>query len=198
MGWCRSRMRFPFFPTLLVLLVCHLPLFPMDGEGDNAIPRFESKIIPIFEANCLICHGEKATQAGLDLRSRDGLLKGGISGPAIVPGLASESLLMEKVFSGTMPMGGEKLSAQEIELVRQWIDTGALQEGETAADVAKLPKGLQVTEREVMATILHVRCVVCHGRRQHEAGLDLRTTAGLLRGGDRDRPSSRENRTKVY
>ena len=183
MSCYRSRTKVFLFPAFLVLFVCPVPLFPMDREGDKSIPRFESKIVPIFEANCLICHGEKAKQAGLDLRSRDGLLKGGISGPAVVPGSASESLLMEKVFSGAMPMGGEKLSAQEIELVRQWIDAGALKEGETAADVGKLPQGLQVTEREVMATILHVRCVVCHGRRQQQAGLDLRTTASLLKGG---------------
>ena len=38
----------------------------------------------------------------------------------------------------------------------------------------------QVTEREVMVTILHVRCLVCHGRQRQEGGLDMQTHASLL------------------
>ena len=150
-------------------------------EASRKVPRFESDIQPIFEATCLVCHGENLQQNRLDLRTRESVLKGGEFGPAIVPGSAEESLLFEKVSSGAMPMGREKLSPLEIELIQRWIDAGALKEGEEAG--SETLKALQVTERDVMVPILHVRCVVCHGRRKQEGGLDVRTRASLLKGG---------------
>ena len=78
-------------------------------------------------------------------------------------------------------MGREKLSPLEIELIQRWIDAGALKEGEEAG--GETLKVLQVTERDVMVPILHVRCVVCHGRQMQEGGLDVRTRASLLKGG---------------
>ena len=55
-------------------------------EASQEIARFESDILPIFEAKCLACHGEKLQQNGLDLRTRESVLKGGESGPAVEPG----------------------------------------------------------------------------------------------------------------
>ena len=83
-----------------------------------------------FEANCLACHGETLQQNGLDLRTRGSVLKGAGSGSAVRPGSADESLLFEKVLSGSMPVGDDKLSPEEIELIRDWIDSGAWSEGE--------------------------------------------------------------------
>ena len=65
-------------------------------------------------------------------------------------------------------MGREKLSPLEIELIQRWVDAGALKEGEEAG--GETLKALQVTERDVMVPILHVRCVVCHGRRKQDGG----------------------------
>ena len=153
------------------------------GQETQKDPRFESHILPIFQSNCLLCHGEKIQQNGLDLRTRESVLRGGETGPAIVPGSVAESLLFEKVSSGEMPTGGEKLSAQKIEVIRRWIDAGGLKEGETLETARKQPKANQVTEREVMVTILHLKCLVCHGKRKQEGELNLRTRAGLLKGG---------------
>jgi mono/diheme cytochrome c family protein len=144
---------------------------------------FEINILPIVQANCLVCHGENLQQNGLDLRTRDSIQKGGESGPAIVPGSAEESLLFEKVSSGEMPMGGEKLSDEEIERIRHWINAGALNEGEDAETANQQRKLDEVTQREVLGTILKLKCVMCHGRRKQEGNLDLRTRAGLLKGG---------------
>ena len=169
--------------TLLALAVgCGLVSGAL-GEESQEVPRFESDILPIFEANCLVCHGEKLQQNGLDLRTRGSILKGGETRPAIVPGSAAESLLFEKVSSGQMPMGEGKLSVEEIELVRRWIDAGGLKEGEDLETVSKRREAKRVTEREIMAAILPVKCVVCHGRRNQEGGLDMRVRAGLLKGG---------------
>ena len=169
--------------TLLALAVgCGLVSGAL-GEESQEVPRFESDILPIFEANCLVCHGEKLQQNGLDLRTRGSILKGGETRPAIVPGSAAESLLFEKVSSGQMPLGGEKLSVEEMELIRRWIDAGGLKEGEDLETVSKRREAKRVTEREIMGAILPVKCAVCHGRRNQEGGLDLRVRAGLLKGG---------------
>ena len=94
-----------------------------------------------------------------------------------------ESLLLQKVSSGEMPMGPGKLSADEIELIREWIEVGALKRGEDPEAAKTQLAAQQVTEREALVTILHVKCIVCHGKRIRRAKLDLRTRAGLLKGG---------------
>lgn len=49
--------------------------------------------IAILQEKCLACHGESSAMSGLVLTTRENLLKGGLRGPAIVPGKAAESLL---------------------------------------------------------------------------------------------------------
>ena len=146
------------------------------------IPRFESHVAPIFQARCLICHGDDMQQNGLDLRTRDSVLRGGESGSAIVPGSAAKSLLFEQISSGAMPMSGSPLNDEDIELIRQWIDRGALIEGEDVQEASQ-HMSTMISETEIMVPILHVKCIVCHGKQIKEGGLDLRTRAGLLKGG---------------
>src|SRR5258708_25169175 len=64
----------------------------------------------------------------LDLRTREGALKGGAHGPAIVPGKADESRLYGQLAGlekPAMPLDGSKLSAQQIAAFKTWIDEGA-------------------------------------------------------------------------
>ncbi len=152
------------------------------AQENSKILRFESEILPIFQTKCLMCHGDQK-QKGLDLRTRDNTLKGGESGAAIVPGSAKESLLFQKVSSGAMPLGGEKLSEQEIRLIQLWIDGGGLREGEDPDVAKKQLKAKQVAEREIMVNIFHSKCTTCHGKWMQEGGLDLRTRASLFKGG---------------
>ena len=148
-------------------------------EAGQEIPRFESEVLPIFETNCLACHGATLQQNGLDLRTQESVVKGGESGSAVEPGSAEQSLLYEKVRTGSMPLGGERLKVEEIEAIRRWIEAGALKEGQEA----RPSKIVKVTDRDVMVPILHVRCAACHGKRKQEGGLDVRTRASLLKGG---------------
>ena len=53
-------------------------------------PRFESDILPILTAHCLGCHSGPKAQAGLDLRTIETLLKGGKTGPAVLPGIVGQ------------------------------------------------------------------------------------------------------------
>ncbi|MEO5953422.1 MAG: DUF1549 domain-containing protein, partial [Chloroflexia bacterium] len=138
--------------------------------------RFEADVYPILEAKCLGCHNAKTRQGSLSLEKRDDLLTGGKTGAAIVPGKAVDSLLLAMVVSGKMPMGGKPLPPEEAATIRNWIDSGALKLGE---DVLTRP----VLAKDVIAPILGAKCFVCHGRREQQGGLDLRTRASILKGG---------------
>jgi len=162
-------------------------LFALQGvvaqsQDIRGFPRFENEILPLFETKCLACHGEALRQNGLDLRTRDSLLKGGESGPAVIPGSARTSLLYKKVHSGTMPPGNEKLSSQEVERIEAWINAGALVQGEDS-ETARQGHADQVTEQEIQVAIFQSKCITCHGKWVREAGLDLRSRAGYLKGG---------------
>jgi hypothetical protein len=63
------------------------------GPGD--VEFFEKKIRPVLVAHCAPCHANGKTKGGLSLASRAGLLKGGESGPVVVPGQPEKSLLLE-------------------------------------------------------------------------------------------------------
>src|ERR1700682_3109963 len=114
---------------IVVALVCFGPLAALaqDRTSSSAAVSvtFEKQILPIFEARCARCHSGASPQAGLDIRTRTGLLNGGTTGPAVVSGSAEKSLLYQRVRSGQMPFGGPPLSGAELELIRNWIDRGA-------------------------------------------------------------------------
>ena len=81
----------------------------------------------LIEQHCLACHGE-AKMAGLDLRTRDAALAGGKRGPAITPGDAAASLIYRAAqHKGdlAMPPSRGPLPADELAVLREWIDAGA-------------------------------------------------------------------------
>ncbi len=101
---------------------------PVPGDAQDG-SSFEKRIRPILANRCYACHGPHAGdgQAGLRLDSLDGMLHGGRSGPAIVPGQASRSLLIHAVKHDTslqMPPKA-KLSIDEVAALTRWVDEGA-------------------------------------------------------------------------
>jgi Protein of unknown function (DUF1549)/Protein of unknown function (DUF1553)/Planctomycete cytochrome C len=136
-------------------------------------PSFRDDIRPLLEAKCIRCHGEKVHKADLDLSTPAGILKGGESGTAIVPGKPEKSPLFEKVHKGEMPPAKkDPLSEAEVEAVRRWI-----------ADGAKLGAVEQAVNQHDVIPIMLRHCTACHGLHQKEANLDLRAKATMLRGG---------------
>lgn len=92
---------------------------------------FSKDIQPIFEKSCWNCHSTSVQLSKLSLATRDAALKGGEHGAGILPGNAEKSRLYRLVAGldkPTMPIGG-KLSPDEIEAVRLWINQGAAWEG---------------------------------------------------------------------
>ena len=63
---------------------------------------FEMKVRPVLAKNCFSCH-TNSKLGGLDLSTRESLLKGGKSGPAIVPGKPADSLLIKRITAQEMP-----------------------------------------------------------------------------------------------
>jgi mono/diheme cytochrome c family protein len=90
------------------------------------IEFFESKVRPVFAANCQKCHSGGKQKGGLSLDSIASILAGGDSGPAIVAGKPDESLIIEAVnYKGLeMPPTG-KLPDKEIAAITEWVKMGA-------------------------------------------------------------------------
>ena len=97
--------------------------------ASDRLEFFETRIRPVLVAHCYECHSSGASQADGNLRLdfRQGLLDGGDSGPAVVPGEPDESLLLEALRheSLEMPPGG-KLSDDIIADFARWIRDGAI------------------------------------------------------------------------
>src|SRR5213080_3052544 len=91
---------------------------------------FAKDIQPIFAEHCVGCHGPKKQEAEFRLDTKEIALKGGELGPAIVPGKNAESLLIRLVAEVEpgkfMPKKGERLTSEQIGLLRAWIDQGAV------------------------------------------------------------------------
>src|SRR5689334_6374187 len=69
---------------------------PSAAKPDPAEEEFfETKVRPVLAEHCLECHGSEKSKAGLRLDARESMLKGGDSGPAVVPGKPQESALVE-------------------------------------------------------------------------------------------------------
>ena len=102
---------------------------------------FEKKIRPVLVEKCSKCHGsEGSPKAGLRLDSRDAMRRGGDSGPAVIPGDAEGSLLMEAIRYGdpdtAMPpkKSGGKLPDAVIADFESWIKMGAPDPRDKPAD----------------------------------------------------------------
>ncbi|MEZ6050974.1 MAG: PSD1 and planctomycete cytochrome C domain-containing protein [Planctomycetaceae bacterium] len=99
-------------------------------------------VIPILLLRCATCHGRQTQEAGLDLRTKAAILQGGKSGPAMVPGDPSESLLIKRIQAEEMPPRDNLAShsvkpvePQELEVLSRWIAEGA-REIDVAPDMA--------------------------------------------------------------
>jgi hypothetical protein len=114
---------------------------------------FEKKVRPVLADHCYKCHsaGAERIKGGLLLDSREGWVKGGDSGTALIPGKAEESLLIKAVRYTDpdlqMPPK-EKLSEQQIKDLEAWVNLGAPdpRRETTAALAVTKPGGLSVEE----------------------------------------------------
>lgn len=102
-----------------------------DTPDDPREHRFATEVRPLLERSCMGCHGPgEFAQGGLDLTTIDGALRGGARGPAVVPGRPEQSLLLATVRHAdgvpAMPLGGKRLSDEEIRSLTAWVTEGAV------------------------------------------------------------------------
>lgn len=106
------------------------------GKVDPRLPKpsamlvdFTRDVLPIFRKSCFRCHGPEKDKGGFSLANHLRAMEGGDEGAAILPGNSAASLLVRRIAGldeeGAMPPGGEGLSAEQVSIIRAWIDQGA-------------------------------------------------------------------------
>ena len=110
-------------PALREILKSQLPAPESAPESPTSTgtPTFENYVGPLVTVKCAACHGDLAT-GGLNMLTFAGLMKGGANGAVIVPGDSDNSILYQ-----LQSTGGHfaNLAAEELEIIKQWIDAGA-------------------------------------------------------------------------
>ncbi len=114
---------------------------PTATPGGTATVSYRRDIQPIFNRNCVSCHGGQALpfdsaqdkrqssgQAGLYLDSYDHVMAGSARGPVVIPGNPQASELVRRIkglSQPRMPLGGAPLPAADIDAIVTWIAEGA-------------------------------------------------------------------------
>ena len=134
---------------------------------------FESKVRPLLAGNCYACHTDSKS-GGLRLDSRESILQGGNSGPAISPGDPQASLLIQAVSHRherlRMPPPG-KLEPHEINYLIEWVQGGAV-----------WPVSKQEFFAKRIQPLIEQNCLACHGK-DPQGGLGLDSQEAFLKGG---------------
>ena len=106
------------------------------AHEDPALGRpveFQRDVYPILESNCIACHNVTVSEGDLILESIESILKGGGSGPAVVPEKPEESLIFKLASRGEEPVmpplpndrQAKELNPKQLGVLRQWIIEGA-------------------------------------------------------------------------
>jgi hypothetical protein len=125
----RNRTRRFLAPLVLLKSFCWSAAIIAGAEDfpSEQLELFEKQVRPLLVEHCVDCHGPENREGGLNLATRESLLKGGDSGPALVPRNPAVSLLVQAIEyldEPKMPPSG-KLPAEKIELLRRWVESGA-------------------------------------------------------------------------
>ncbi|MDR3638538.1 MAG: PSD1 and planctomycete cytochrome C domain-containing protein [Isosphaeraceae bacterium] len=147
-GIDRSHCRAAF---MRIVLLCAFVSPARAAVSDQTVPRqdpaavefFEKRVRPLLVSRCYNCHSANTNaKGGLRVDDRNGLLQGGGSGPAVVPGKPEESLLLQAVrHQGDVPKMPPKkqLTADEVDVLARWVKEGAAWPAVTANVTAGKP-----------------------------------------------------------
>ncbi len=126
---------FTFVKNCLPIVISSLALFSFSSQ---AAVNFERQILPVLQKKCLDCHSAtkvvdgkpKKPKGDLRLDAAWAMLKGAENGPSIVPGNLAKSYMHEVVNLPKdddmfMPPKGDPMTAEEIKLLKEWIESGA-------------------------------------------------------------------------
>src|SRR5262249_11865072 len=139
----------------LALLTSSAPAAPPPVPADHAEKMarsqdlFAREVRPLLLDNCAKCHGGDKTRGGLDLTSREALLKGSDNGPVVIPFRAGQSRLYKlaaHLEDPHMPPKSPRLKDGQLRLLAAWIDLGAAYDKPLIAKGPAAPKPRTVTD----------------------------------------------------
>lgn len=148
------------YPKLLIATFIFATFHPVYGNEKSAdlgslnqIHFFEEKVRPLLSEHCYECHAEssKKLKGGLLLDSKAGWMRGGDTGPAIIPGDAKNSLFAKMIqhepnYDAMPPKN--KLQAHEIQDLLDWINNGAFDPRDQAIGELKNVDYFDIEERK--------------------------------------------------
>jgi hypothetical protein len=146
---------------------------------------YTKQVQPILKKNCYGCHTAKM-RGGLRLDSREAMLKGGATGPAVVPGKPEQSMIYQAVSYKNedlkMPPKGP-LAIEDVAAIERWINSGALM---PEVESISLQPGVASEQAEFFETkvrpLLVSKCYSCHTASQ-SGGLRLDSRDAMMKGG---------------
>jgi formylglycine-generating enzyme required for sulfatase activity len=164
-------------PRVMVLLLSAVSVHAQTVD-------FRVSVKPILEATCLSCHGPEKPKGDLRLDTRAGALEGGEKGPALVPGkpLASPlytTTVLPPDHADIMPPKGDPLTKEQTDLLRRWIEQGAVW-----PDDVVLTKARRIEFVKDVQPILELNCAACHREGYVKGGLRLDVASEAAKGGD--------------
>jgi mono/diheme cytochrome c family protein len=155
------------------------------------VPRkvdFAKEVYPIFKEACVKCHGPEKQKGKYRIDTKEGAFKDGDSGPFIVAGSSEKSPLIHMVAGlideGLMPPPSdkpgesEKLTNEQIGILRAWIDQGATWPDGPIKDEVK-----QLTFAQDIEPVLKTACYECHGPAEQKGGFRADSADAILKGG---------------
>ena len=140
---------------------------------------FTTQVKPILESTCVNCHGPDDADGDLRLDTRAHALKGGDSGPSLVPGKPNESTLYTLTIlpeddDEIMPPKGAPLAKSQTDILKKWIEEGAPWPEDvelTSVPRMKFEKHIQ--------PIFELNCITCHNPDSKKSEFDMTTLAAV-------------------
>jgi len=176
---------------------------PVAAVKHDGPVHFEKEILPILKKNCTACHNAAKAESDLNLETPQTILLGGSSGAAVEPGKGAESLLVTRAAANddeAMPpndnkVGASHLTANELGLLKLWIDEGATGTVSTTETIVWQPLPAGVNPIYAVALTPDGQYVACSRANQifiyHVASgrmVGRLTDPALLKGGIYDKP----------
>lgn len=144
-------------------------LAPVTGSASFA------DVQAILKTKCGACHGDSA-MGGLNLNTYATLIKGGASGPAVVPQNTEGSLLVTKTIGGHPG----QFTPEELATIQAWIAASATESATGGATAPAPPANDKLTFVQDIQPLMQGKCATCHGAM---GGLDLTSFENMMRGG---------------
>ena len=103
---------------------------PAEADVEHAVVQpgpvsFARQVLPIFQESCVDCHGPETKEVELGLTTYAEVMAGSEYGPVVEAGDPANSILLDMIVAGEMPQEAPALEADQIALIRTWIEQGA-------------------------------------------------------------------------